>query len=65
MDIWCGGYTYFHLYPNAPKTCDLELSKAPRMAPAGYVHYGEIWLRDGRGRGVVLKIPLKIRIQQD
>ena len=62
LEIWCAGYTNFHLYPGQEKSCEMELSKVPGVAPEGYLYDAEIRLRDDTGRGVVLTFPLRFRI---
>jgi len=64
LEIWCEGYTSFHLYPGQEKSCQVEVSKVPRAAPEGYLHDGEVRLRDDNGRGVVLSFPLRFRINR-
>jgi len=65
LEIWCGGYTNFHLYPGQEKSCELEISKVPRAAPEGYLYDGEVHLRDDTGRGTVLSFPLRFRINDE
>lgn len=62
LEIWCEGYTGFQLYPGQEKSCTVEISKVPRTAPEGYLHDGEVRLRDDTGRGIVLTFPLRFRI---
>jgi hypothetical protein len=64
VDMWCGGYTNFSLYPNVDKRCQVELGKVPRAAPRGYKHLGYVRLLGRRGRGLVMKIPLIFKIKQ-
>ena len=64
LEIWCEGYTRFHLYPGQEKSCEVELNKIPRAAPEGYLYDGEVRLQDDTGRGTVLTFPIRFRINR-
>ncbi len=60
--IWCDGYSLFTLYPNRTYACEFELQDQPPIAPAGFVYYGDIRLKNNRTGKNDLIIPLRMRV---
>lgn len=60
--IWCDGFSIFTLYPNRDYVCEYELDGQPRVAPTGFVYYGDIRLRNNRTGKNDLIIPLRLRV---
>ncbi len=54
------GDTNVELWPDAPRTVTLKLSRAPAQAPDGYAYRGQVEFVDAKG-AVWLRLPLRLQ----